>query len=127
MKKEVVYTEKAGVPSTVYSQAVKYNGVLYVAGTMPVDPITNEVVEGGLEAQIRCALDNMGKVLEAGGSSFEDVLKCTVFITDIKQIAVVNEIYCEYFNGDVPARSLFEVGNLARGVLFEIDCFAACD
>lgn len=127
MKKEIIFNEKAGNANGPYSQAVKYNGVLYVSGTMPIDPMTGEVAEGGIEGQVRCALNNMQKVLTTGGASLDTVLKCTLFIQNMDDLPIVNRIYAEYFKENFPARSLCEVSKLARGVLFEIECFAACE
>lgn len=127
MEKKIIFSEKAGNVTGPFSQAVKYNGVLYVSGTMPIDPVTGEVANGGIEGQVKCALNNMENVLKAGGAARDKVLKCTLFIQNMDDLPIVNKIYAEYFKENFPARSLCEVSRLARGVLFEIECFAACE
>lgn len=127
MKKEIVASKKAPAAAGPYSQATKYNGVVYVSGTMPLVPETGEVAQGGIEGQARQALDNLTAVLEEAGSSLEQVLKTTVFLKDMNDFATINAIYAEYFKTDAPARSCFGVVKLPKDVLFEIECIAACE
>ncbi|RGZ01830.1 RidA family protein [Clostridium sp. AM58-1XD] len=126
MEKKII--NAAGAPKAVgpYSQAVVYNGLVYTSGTMPLDPRTGAVADGGIEGQARQALENLGAVLAEAGSSFEKVLKTTVFIKNMDDFAVVNGIYAEYFNGECPARSCVEVARLPKDILFEIECIAVC-
>lgn len=127
MKKEIVASGKAPKAAGPYSQAVKYNGLVYASGTMPLVPETGEVAEGGIEGQAKQALNNLGAVLEEAGSSFDKVLKTTVFIKNMNDFATVNAIYSEYFKTDAPARSCIEVARLPKDVLFEIECIAVCE
>lgn len=127
MSKVIIESGNAPAAAGPYSQATKYNGVVYVSGTMPIDPKTGEVAPGGIEGQARQALDNLGEVLKEAGSSFDDVLKTTVFIRNMDDFAIVNAIYSEYFVNDAPARSCFAVVQLPKNVLFEIECIAAAN
>ena len=110
MKKEIVSTKNAPGAVGPYSQAVKCGGMVYTAGQVALDPKTGQMVEGGIKEQTHQVFANLKAVLEAAGTSLENVVKATVFIVDMDKFGEVNEVYAEYFTGDFPARSCVEVG-----------------
>lgn len=107
-----------------YSQAVKAGGVLYCSGQVPLVPGTGELVAGGIEAQTRQSLDNLQQVLSAAGVDFNSVVKTTIYLTDLGNFAVVNEIYTSYCGEIPPARVTVQVSALPKGALVEIDAIA---
>jgi len=110
-----------GVP---FSPAVRAGGLIFLSGQIGILPGTLELVEGGIEAETRQTMENIGKVLEAAGVGFEDIVKCTIFLADIADWQGFNEIYSEYFSADPPARSAFGATGLALGAATEVDCIA---
>ena len=106
-----------------YCHAKLAGNTLYTSGQLGLIPATGALPEG-VEAQARQALDNLGAVLQAGGMDFADVVKTTVFLTDINDFAAINAIYAEYFTGEAPARSCVQVAALPKGALFEIEAVA---
>lgn len=122
--KHVVKTDKAPQAIGPYSQAIEVNGMVYTSGVVPIDPATGNVVEGDIKVQATRVFDSMKALLEAAGSSCEDVVKTTVFIKDMNDFAALNEIYAEYFTGDFPARSCVEVARLPKDVLIEMEAIA---
>jgi len=125
MKKEIVSTKNAPGAVGPYSQAVKCGGMVYTAGQVALDPNTGQMVEGGIKEQTHQVFANLKAVLEAAGTSLENVVKATVFIVDMDKFGEVNEVYAKYFTGDFPARSCVEVGRLPKGALVEIEVVAA--
>ncbi|OSX67124.1 hypothetical protein POSPLADRAFT_1127521, partial [Postia placenta MAD-698-R-SB12] len=105
-----------------YNQAVKVGDLLFLSGSLGIDPATGKLVEGGIEAQTKQALKNMKIILEAGGGSVAKVVKTTVFLQSMDDFVVVNGIYAEFFEGHRPARSAVQVARLPLGGLFEIEC-----
>ena len=126
MQPEAVITTSAPEPVGPYNQAVKAAGVLYCSGQIALDPATGVMVGGGdVEAETRQVLTNLKAVLEAGGSSPQQVLRTTVFLADLADFARVNAIYAEMFGEGVsPARACIEVAALPKGALVEIDAIA---
>jgi len=126
MDKKAVVT--AGAPEAVgpYSQAIKYGNLLFVSGQIPINP-GDGTVPGSVEEQTEQVLKNLEAILRAGGSSLEKVLKATVFITDMNNFMVVNEIYARYFPGTPPARACVQVSALPKGVQVEIEAIAAIE
>ncbi len=126
MQLEAVITAAAPAPVGPYSQAVKAGGVLYCSGQIALDPQTGAMVGAGdVQAETRQVLSNLKAVLEAGGSSPEQVLRTTVFLADLADFALVNGIYAEVFGEGVsPARACVEVAALPKGARVEIDCIA---
>ena len=122
--KEIVSTEGAPKAIGPYSQAVAWNGLLFLSGQIPLDPATGEMVEGDIGVQTTRVLDNLRAVLEAAGSSLEKVVRTTVFLKDISDFPRVNEVYGRYFTSNPPARSTVEVARLPRNAGVEIDCIA---
>ena len=106
-----------------YSQAISSNGFLFVSGQIPIDPKTNQVVEGGIVEQANQSFKNIGEILKAAGLDYSNVIKTTVFVKDLNDFAIVNEIYSKYFILN-PARSCVEVSKLPKGVLIETEAIA---
>ena len=125
--KKVIATKNAPNAGGPYSQAIVHNGLAYLAGQVCVDPSTNQLIEGDIEAQTARVLDNIKAVLEACGSSMDRVLKTTVFLKDMGEFQRMNAVYAQYFTTDPPARSTVEAARLPRDVRVEIDCIAAAD
>ncbi len=121
--KKIIASPKAPAAVGPYSQAVELNGTLFISGQLPADPATGEFPEG-IEAQTRRSLDNLGYILEEAGLGFNDVVKTTVLLSDIKNFAAMNAVYAEYFTGDKPARVCYEVAALPKGAMVEIDAIA---
>ena len=120
MSKEIIATENAPAAVGPYSQAIKVGSMVYTSGQIGLNPDGSGMVDG-LEAQTHQVLKNLSAVLEAAGSSLGNVVKTTVFLSDINDYAVVNGIYAEYFTGNPPARSAVEVANLPLGALVEVE------
>ncbi|TAN60422.1 RidA family protein [bacterium] len=117
----------AGAPSPIgpYSQAIKAGGFLFISGQIPLDPITGEVISGGIDEQTRRVLQNITAVLNAAGVDANCVVKTTVFLKDLSQFGKMNAVYGEFFKAPYPARSTVEVKGLPKGVDIEIDVIAA--
>lgn len=124
MKKILISTEKAPGAIGPYSQAVRIGNLLYTSGQIPLDPATGNLVEGGVEIQTKRVLENLKAVLEAANTSFDQVIKTTVFIKNMDNFALVNQIYGEYFTSNYPARSCVEVARLPKDVEVEIELIA---
>ncbi|HZK10873.1 MAG TPA: RidA family protein [Atribacterota bacterium] len=124
MKKEIIKTQKAPSAIGPYSQAIKTGNLLFLSGQISIDPETNEFVDSDIEMQSEQVLKNIKAILEAGGSSLEDVVKVTIYLQDIKNFASVNKIYSKYFENNLPARSCIEVSSLPRNAKLEIDAIA---
>jgi 2-iminobutanoate/2-iminopropanoate deaminase len=118
------HTERAPKAIGPYSQAVSAGGFVFTSGQVALDPATGELVPGGFEAQARQVLRNLGQVLESAGCSFQDVVKATIFITDLAHFQVLNELYGEAVGAHRPARSTVQVAALPKGALVEIDLVA---
>jgi len=110
-----------------YSQAVRTGNLVFTAGQIPIDPATGKLVPGGIKEQAHRVLENLKAVLEAAGTDFSRVVKCTVFLDDLKNFAEFNEAYGEYFASDQPARSAFQVAGLPLGAKVEIEMVAFVD
>ena len=122
--KNVIKTDKAPQAIGPYSQAIEVNGMVYTSGVVPIDPATGEVVAGDIKVQATRVFDSMKALLEAAGSSCENVVKTTVFIKDMNAFSALNEIYATYFTGIFPARSCVEVARLPKDVLIEMEAIA---
>jgi 2-iminobutanoate/2-iminopropanoate deaminase len=123
MKKQV-QTDKAPKAIGPYSQGIIANGFVFCSGQIPIDPATGELNTGSIEDQTRQVLKNLGAVLEAAGSSFDDVVKCTVFLQDMNDFAKMNAVYAEFFKAPSPARAAVQVARLPRDVKVEIEAIA---
>jgi 2-iminobutanoate/2-iminopropanoate deaminase len=122
--KKTVSTEKAPKAIGPYSQAVISNGVAYLSGQIPLDPATNQLLEGDIAAQTERVLQNLKAVLEASGASLESVVKTTVFLKDMGDFPKMNEVYGRFFASNPPARSTVQAARLPRDVSVEIDAIA---
>ena len=118
MSKNIITTDKAPKAIGTYSQAVRYQGLVFISGQIPLDPGSMEIVPGGTEAQV---FDNLSAVCTAAGGSLDDIVKLTIFLTDMGDFAQVNTIMGEYFNTPYPARAAVEVSALPKGVSVEMD------
>ncbi len=123
--KKVISTANAPQAIGPYSQAIEAGGFVFVSGQIPLIPATGELVDGSVEVQTARVLENLKAILEAAGSSMEDVVKTTVYITNMDDFAKVNGIYGRYFEANPPARVCVEVSKLPKGALVEIDVIAA--
>ena len=121
MKK--IATDKAPAAIGPYSQAVVTGNLLYTSGQIPLDPVTMQVVEGGIKEQTEQVMKNLGAVLDAAGTSYENAVKTTCFLADIADFAAFNEVYANYFTAK-PARSCVAVRDLPKGVLVEVEVIA---
>ena len=124
MNKEIVSTNHAPKAIGPYEQAIKVGEFVYASGQIPLDPSTGNLVEGGVAVQTRRVMENLKAVVAAAGSSFERVVKTTVFLKNIGDFAAMNEVYAEYLGHAKPARSTMAVADLPRGALVEIDLIA---
>lgn len=119
------HTDRAPAAIGPYAQAVSRGGLLFTSGQIGLDPSTGELVEGGFEAQARQVLRNLQHVLESAGCSFQDVLKATIYVTDMDQFPRLNELYGEALGAHRPSRSTVQAAALPKGALVEIDLIAA--
>ena len=125
--KTIISTPKAPAAIGPYSQAVLVNGMLFTSGVIPIDPVTNTLVEGDVTVQARQAIGNLKNLIEASGSSMDKVVKTTVFIKDMNDFGKINDIYKDFFTSDFPARSCVEVARLPKDVLIEIEAIATVE
>lgn len=125
MTKHIVETIHAPSAIGPYSQAVVYNGIVYCSGQIALNPKTMDIVEGGIQEQTKRVMDNLKEVLKAAGTHFSKALKCTIFLADMSDFPIVNEIYGGYFDANPPARETVAVKTLPKNVLIEISCIAA--
>lgn len=122
--KNVIATGRAPKAIGPYSQAIVHNGLAFLSGQIPLDPRSGQLVPGGIAEQTEQVLRNLRGVLEACGSSLENVVKTTVFLKDMGEFAAMNEVYARHFATDPPARSTVEAARLPRDVRVEIDAIA---
>jgi len=117
----------SGAPKAIgpYSPAVRAGQLLFVSGQVPLDPATGQMVDGGIAEQTRRVLDNVGALLTAGGRSFADVVRTTIFLAEMNDFAAVNEIYGQYFSEPYPARATVQVARLPKDARVEIDAIAS--
>jgi 2-iminobutanoate/2-iminopropanoate deaminase len=117
---QVIKTDKAGPPVGPYSQAIKAGGFVFVAGEKGMDPVTKQIVPGGIEPETKRTLENIKAILEEAGSGMDWVVSTFVFMTDLSQFSKMNEIYAEYFKRNPPGRTTVEVKSLPAGAHVEI-------
>ncbi|MCE2822029.1 MAG: hypothetical protein RL013_1838 [Bacteroidota bacterium] len=123
--KQIINTPSAPAPIGPYNQSTLFNGMLFVSGQIALDPATGELVLDNIEAETHRVLQNVQAILEAAGSSFEKVLKASVFVKDMNMFGRINAVYGEYFNPEwAPARELVQVAELPRFVNVEISVIA---
>lgn len=122
--KKVILTENAPAPIGPYSQAMQVGNLLFCSGQIPLDPKTNQMVTGDIKAQTELVMKNIEAVLKAADCQFSNVVKTTIFLTDMKDFPVVNETYGKYFTQTPPARSTVQVSALPKGANVEIEVIA---
>ena len=125
--KKIISTTNAPAAIGPYSQGVRAGSFIFLSGQIPIDPATGNIVDGDIAAQTRRVLENLRGVLEAAGSSLDDVVGTTIYLADMGDYAAVNEVYGEFFRGSKPARATVEVSRLPRGVGVEIEGIAMVD
>ena len=121
MSKEPIHTDKAPAAIGPYSQAIRAGSTVYLSGQIPLNPATMEIVKGDTRAQIRQVFDNLAAVAEASGGSLANAVRLTVYLTDLANFPLVNEIMAEYCNEPYPARAAIGVAQLPRGAAVEVD------
>jgi len=123
--KKIINSKNAPAAIGPYSQAVEANGTLYVSGQLPIDPSVGKIVATDVAAQTEQCLKNLSAILTEAGYGFENVVKSTVFLSDIANFAAMNEVYKQFYKSDCPARSAFAVKDLPMGALVEVETIAA--
>jgi len=121
---KTIETKDAPAAIGPYSQAVKQHGFLFTAGQIALDPATGKIVDGGITAQTKRVLQNLTAVLHAGGATWNDVVKTTVYLADLADFPTMNELYAAHLGPARPARSTVQAAALPRGALVEIDAIA---
>jgi len=124
---KTISTNKAPVAIGPYAQAVVYKGLVFCSGQIPLDPESMALVDGDIKNQTRQCMNNLQALLEAAGSSFGQVIKTTIFLTDLGDFSLVNEVYGSFFSGNHPARSTVQVAALPRSAKIEIECVATIE
>jgi 2-iminobutanoate/2-iminopropanoate deaminase len=122
--KSIIYTKNAPSPIGPYSQAVTAGNMLFVSGQIAIDPATDQLIEGGIEDETTRVMQNIDALLKASGFSFADVVKTSIFLSDMKHFTVVNGIYGSFFTSDFPARETVAVLGLPKNVNVEISVTA---
>lgn len=122
---QIISTTAAPAAIGPYSQAVRHGDLVFFSGQIPLDPETMNIVPGGIEVQAVRVLDNMSAVARAAGGSLQDIIKLTIFLTDLNDFAIVNDTMKRYFDAPYPARSTVQVAALPRGVGIEIEAIMA--
>ena len=121
MPRQTIRTDGAPAAIGPYSQAVRAGSLLFVSGQIPLDPATGDVIDGDVVAQTHRVMQSLGAILEAAGADFDQVVRTTIFLTDLSVFSRVNEAYGSYFDAPAPARATVEVAALPKGVEVEID------
>lgn len=125
MSKQIISTDKAPKAIGTYSQAVRHQGLVFISGQIPLDPASMEVVPGGIEEQVTRVFENLSAVCKAAGGSLDDIVKLTVFLTNMSDFPQVNTIMGQYFTKPYPARAAVQVAALPKGVNVEMDAILA--
>jgi reactive intermediate/imine deaminase len=125
MSKQIISTTNAPGAIGTYSQAARVGNTIWVSGQIPLDPATKELVEGGMEVQVRRVFDNLKAIVLASGASLDDVVKVSIFLIDLQHFALVNKVMAEYFREPYPARAAIGVASLPRGAQIEAECIVA--
>jgi reactive intermediate/imine deaminase len=125
LKKTAVHTGRAPAAIGTYSQATRTGSLVFLSGQIPLDPATMELVSGDFEARARRVFENLKAVAEAAGGTFDEVVKVTIYLTDLKNFATVNEVMADYFNEPYPARAAVGVASLPKGADVEAEAILA--
>lgn len=126
MKKEIINTQYAPAPIGPYNQAVKTGNLVFISGQIPLDTVTGNIVTTGIQDETEKVMENLAAILKEAGLDFSNVVKSTIFITDMGQFAQINEVYARYFPENAPARECVQVAALPKAVNVEISVIAAC-
>ncbi|MEZ5054751.1 MAG: RidA family protein [Chitinophagales bacterium] len=124
MARKIIFTDDAPEPIGPYSQAVSINGMLFVSGQIPLDPFSGVLINDGIAAETEQVMQNLKAILEAAEMDFGNVVKCSIFLTDMHDFPKVNEVYGNYFKTNPPARETVEVSVLPKNANVEISCIA---
>lgn len=124
MEKKVIRTDRAPAPIGPYNQAIQYGDMLFVSGQIAINPATGELVQGDIQIETRQVMENLKAVLAEAGMDFSNVVKSSIFLMDMGQFALVNEVYGQYFADNAPARETVQVAGLPKGVNVEISVVA---
>ncbi|MGN1213847.1 MAG: RidA family protein [Bacteroidaceae bacterium] len=124
---KAIHTDNAPKALGPYSQAIKAANMVFCSGQVPINPATNNFVEGGIKEQTRQALLNAQNILRQAGLEMSNVIKTTVFLSDMNNFAAMNEVYAEFFSKPYPARSAVAVKTLPKNALVEIECIAIAE
>lgn len=127
MNKQIISTDQAPAAIGTYSQAVKVDNTVYISGQIPLDPATMQIVEGGIEAEIKRVFDNLSAICMAAGGSLQNIVKLNIFLTDLSHFPTVNEIMASYFETPYPARAAIGVSALPKDVGVEMDAVMVSD
>jgi 2-iminobutanoate/2-iminopropanoate deaminase len=125
MEKKIIRTNNAPAPIGPYNQAVLCGEMLFISGQIALDPVNGTLVDGNIEAETTQVMKNLLAILDAAGMNFSNVVKTSIFLMDMGQFGLVNEVYARYFETDAPARETVQVAGLPRGVNVEISMIAA--
>ncbi len=124
MQKTVISTNNSPAAIGPYSQAIRFNELVFVSGQIPIDPESGKVIKGNIKEQTKQVLENLKNILQAGGSSLQNILRTTIFLSDMDDYDMVNEAYAQYFESSPPSRSTVQVSRLPKDVHIEIDAIA---
>ncbi len=124
MKKKMVKTDEAPQAIGPYSQGIIVGNVIFISGQIPINPETNEMISGSIEEETEQVLKNIGAILKSAGLGYENVVKTTVYLTDLNNFSKMNEVYSKFFKKEPPARAAIEVNSLPKGAKVEIEAIA---
>lgn len=125
--KTIIYSPKAPDPIGPYSQAVRSGNTIYISGQIPIDQESGELISKDIASETLQVMKNIGYILEEAGLSFDNILKCSIFIKDMSAFPIINEVYGRFFESDPPARETVEVSSLPKNVNVEISCIAIAE
>lgn len=125
--RQAIATRSAPQAIGPYSQGIQAGSLLFVSGQVPIDPVTGNIIDGDIAAQTHRALQNIGEILKAGGASFDQVVRTTVFLADMDDFAAMNAVYATYFTVPAPARATVQVSRLPKDARVEIDVIAVME
>lgn len=123
-KKKVITTDQAPAPVGPYNQAIIHENMVFVSGQIPLDPQTGQMAAEDLDGQTHQVMKNLGAVLKAAGADYDNVLKCTIYLSDMNDFARMNELYGSYFGDEPPTREAVAVKTLPKNALVEVSCIA---
>ncbi|MBN2520337.1 MAG: RidA family protein [Bacteroidales bacterium] len=122
--KKIISTENAPKAIGPYSQAIEINNLLFISGQIPINPATNEIINGNITEQTSQVLENIGAILKAAECNYDHIVKTTCYLKNMEDFQSMNEVYAKYFPMNPPARAAFEVSRLPKNVLIEIEAIA---